>query len=77
MENKNQNSPVNRKLIAGLLGILLGSFGIHKFYLGQTGWGIVYLIFFWTFIPGLVGIVEGIIYLTMKEADFNQKYPAR
>src|SRR5437899_3226308 len=55
------------KIAAGLLAILLGDFGIHKFYLGQVGLGIVYLLFFWTLIPGIIGIVEGIIYLTMSD----------
>jgi TM2 domain-containing membrane protein YozV len=59
---------------AGLLGILLGDFGVHKFYLGQTGMGILYLCFFWTFIPGIVGIVEGIQYLTMSDEAFAAKF---
>lgn len=62
------------KLVAGLLGILLGGLGIHKFYLGFTGWGIVYILFCWTGIPSLVGLVEGIIYLTMSDAAFAAKY---
>ena len=41
------------KIAAALLAIFLGSFGIHKFYLGQTGKGVLYLIFFWTAIPGI------------------------
>lgn len=62
------------KLVAGILGILLGSFGAHKFYLGKIGWGILYLLFFWTAIPGIVGIIEGILYLTMSDAEFSRKY---
>lgn len=50
-------------LVAGLLGIFLGYLGIHKFYNGSWGWGILYLVFFWTLIPGLVGLIEGIMYL--------------
>lgn len=41
-----------------LLAFFLGSFGAHRFYLGQTGWGILYLCFCWTFIPHLVSFVE-------------------
>ena len=41
-----------------LLGLLLGGIGGHKFYLGQTGAGIVYLLFFWTYIPGLIAFFE-------------------
>jgi len=62
------------KVAAGALAILLGSFGVHKFYLGYTGIGLLYLCFFWTGIPGLLGIVEGIIYLTKTDEDFNEIY---
>ena len=62
------------KIAAGLFGIFLGGLGIHKFYLGQIGWGIVYLIFCWTFIPELVGFIEGIIYFTMSDEAFVAKY---
>ncbi|MCK5022991.1 MAG: NINE protein [Candidatus Aenigmarchaeota archaeon] len=62
------------KVAAGLLGILLGGIGAHKFYLGKTGIGILYLIFFWTFVPAILGLIEGIIYLTMTDAAFKAKY---
>lgn len=63
-----------KKLIAGILGIVLGDFGIHKFYLGSWGWGIIYLLFCWTYIPALVGFIEGILYLFMDDSKFHQKY---
>ncbi len=62
------------KLVAGILGILLGGIGIHKFYLGKIGQGILYLLFFWTAIPAIIGIIEGILYLIMPEAEFNRKF---
>ncbi|MGH9416320.1 MAG: NINE protein [Terriglobales bacterium] len=62
------------KLAAALFAILLGGLGVHKFYLGQIGWGIVYLIFCWTFIPSLIGIIEGIVLLVMPDAEFVAKY---
>lgn len=62
------------RVTAGILGILLGGLGVHKFYLGQTGLGIIYILFSWTFIPLIVGFIEGITYLTMNDADFNAKY---
>jgi len=67
-------NPPKSKIVAGILGILLGAFGIHKFYLGKIGQGILYLLFFWTYIPGIVGLIEGIIYLTKEDVDFNEKY---
>lgn len=64
------------KTTAGILGIFLGGFGAHKFYLGKTGMGILYLLFCWTYIPGIIGLIEGIIYLTKSDADFAREYPA-
>ncbi|HKL73746.1 MAG TPA: TM2 domain-containing protein, partial [Clostridia bacterium] len=48
---------MKNKYIAALLAIFLGLFGVHKFYLGQKTAGIVYLIFFWTGIPEILGII--------------------
>lgn len=62
------------KVIAGLLAIFLGGLGIHKFYLGKVGWGIIYLIFSWTWLPAIAGIIEGIVYLCMSERSFQEKY---
>ncbi len=62
------------KLAAGLFALFLGGLGIHKFYLGRIGWGIVYLVFCWTCIPAIIGIIEGILLLTMSQSDFNRKY---
>ncbi|MHB8123088.1 MAG: TM2 domain-containing protein [Desulfuromonadaceae bacterium] len=62
------------KLAAALFALLLGGLGIHKFYLGQTGWGIVYLLLCWTLIPAIVGFIEGILFLVMSESDFIRKY---
>jgi len=62
------------KVTAGILGILVGGFGIHKFYLGKIGMGILYLVFCWTGIPSIVGLIEGILYLTKTEEEFQSKY---
>jgi TM2 domain-containing membrane protein YozV len=62
------------RVAAALFGILLGGLGIHKFYLGKVGMGILYLVFFWTCIPAVIGLIEGIIYLTMSDEEFMQKY---
>ena len=66
----------NKKLIAGLLGILLGGFGVHKFYLGMNTAGIIQLILgvVTCGVGGLIGLIEGIIYLTKSDADFYQTY---
>ena len=62
------------KVAAGVFGILLGGLGVHKFYLGKIGWGILYLLFCWTGIPSIVGLIEGILYLTMSDEDFAEKH---
>lgn len=63
------------KITAALLAILLGTVGAHRFYLGQNGVGILYLLCFWTGIPTIAGFIEGIIYLGMNDAAFAAKYP--
>lgn len=62
------------KVAAALFAILLGGLGIHKFYLGRVGWGILYILFCWTLIPAILGLIEGIIYLTMSDEAFARKY---
>ena len=62
------------RVAAILLAFFLGGFGAHKFYLGKTVAGILYLVFCWTIIPSIIAFVEFIIYLTMSDEAFAQKY---
>ena len=72
----------SKRFIAGLLGILLGLWGIHKFYLGYNQEGIIMLIagtIGWILVlPGLVafvvGVVEGVIYITKSDEEFDELY---
>ena len=78
----------NKKILAGVLAIVLGAFGIHKFILGYQKEGIILLAIslvgivlscigigvFIIWITGLVGLVEGIIYLTKSDAEFYNTY---
>ena len=66
--------PVHNRVAAGLLALFLGGFGIHKFYLGKAGQGVLYLIFCWTFIPVIIGFVEGIMYLLQSDEEFAVEY---
>ena len=66
--------PAKSKIVAALLAFFLGGFGVHKFYLGQVGLGILYLVFCWTFIPAVVALIEGIVYLATSDRRFAQKY---
>ena len=65
------------KVTAGVLALLLGGLGIHKFYLGKVGMGILYLLFCWTGIPELAGFIEGIIYLCSDDENFQLKHHVR
>ena len=69
--------PIKSKVTAGILGILLGGIGIHKFYMGKVGLGIVYLLFCWTYVPALIGFIEGIVYLTSSDHNFQMKHRVR
>ncbi|SES66282.1 TM2 domain-containing protein [Pseudobutyrivibrio sp. C4] len=69
--------PIKSKVAAGVLAILLGGLGIHKFYLGKIGMGILYLAFCWTGIPAIVGFIEGIIYLCSNDENFQLKHHVR
>lgn len=78
----------NKKVLAGILAILLGSLGVHKFILGYQKEGFILLgvslaayvlsclaiglLFIW--IPSLIGLIEGIIYLTKSDEDFYNTY---
>lgn len=71
------------KVAAGILGILLGGLGIHKFYLGYTKEGVIMLLVgllgsllfgLGAIVMGTIGLVEGIIYLTKSDEDFHATY---
>ena len=61
------------KVTAGVLALLLGGLGIHKFYTGAWGWGIVYIVLCWTYVPALVALGEGIRYLVLSREEFARK----
>jgi TM2 domain-containing membrane protein YozV len=65
---------MRNKTTAILLCFFLGGIGGHKFYLGQTGMGIAYLLFSWTFIPAFIAFIEFIMLLLMGEDEFNRKF---
>jgi TM2 domain-containing membrane protein YozV len=68
------------RLTAGVLAILLGGLGVHKFYLGMTVPGLILLLCSifscLAAIPltGLIGLIEGIVYLSKSDAEFYQTY---
>lgn len=86
--NQMVNSSDNKKVLAGLMGIFLGGFGVHKFVLGYVTEGFILLgiclisipLFciiigaFTIYIPFIIGLIEGIIYLTKSDQEFYQTY---
>ncbi|WP_413514152.1 tellurite resistance TerB C-terminal domain-containing protein [Myroides odoratus] len=62
------------KSVAALLAFFLGSLGIHKFYLNRPVQGVFYLLFCWTYIPGILGVFEAIRYILMSSDKFTLKY---
>ncbi|MCP9234956.1 NINE protein [Lewinella sp. JB7] len=65
---------MKNKTTAGILALFFGGLGVHRFYLGQPGKGFLYLIFIWTFIPTIISLIDGIVFLTQSEEAFNLKY---
>ncbi|WP_108867480.1 TM2 domain-containing protein [Aquimarina aquimarini] len=70
------NSTENKKMLAGILAIVVGSFGVHKFMLGYTKEGIIQIVitFVTCGIGSFIGLIEGIIYLTKSDEEFYQTY---
>ena len=70
IQNTLVGSDAKSKIAAGLLGIFLGAFGVHNFYLGYTGKAIAQLLitvlscFTLAFVSGIWGLIEGILILT-------------
>jgi TM2 domain-containing membrane protein YozV len=62
------------KWVAALLAFFLGGLGVHKFYLGQTGMGVVYLLFCWTFIPVILSLIETIMLVVASEREFDVRF---
>ena len=65
-----------KKMVAGILGILLGAFGVHKFYLGYTKEGAIQLVLgiVTCGATGIIGFIEGIIYITKSDEEFVETY---
>lgn len=66
----------SQRVLAGVLGLLFGGLGIHRFVIGDTTGGILRIVIFIVTcgFGGLIGFVEGIIYLTKTDAEFVETY---
>ncbi|HFK5528528.1 TPA: TM2 domain-containing protein [Elizabethkingia anophelis] len=65
---------MKNKFITVILAFFLGGFGIHRFYLGETKKGLLYLFFCWTLIPTFFAFCDTIIFLFMSNHQFNLRY---
>jgi TM2 domain-containing membrane protein YozV len=71
---------VKKKTVAGILAILLGAYGVHKFYLGMKGPALIMLLvtvctcFVGSLVMGPIGLIEGILYLTKPDDTFYEQY---
>ncbi len=63
-----------KRVTAGVLAILLGGLGVHKFYLGYTKEGVIQLLLCCVGVSGIIGLVEGVIYLTKSDEEFDATY---
>ena len=61
------------RIVAALLALTVGGFGIHRFYLGHW-WGIFYILFIWTYIPLIASLIEGLVFAFMSDETFDSKY---
>ena len=83
-ETFNKATGDNKKILAGILAILLGAFGVHKFILGYNKEGIIMLVVTLILgivtcgvaasLMGIVSLIEGIIYLTKSDEEFYNTY---
>jgi TM2 domain-containing membrane protein YozV len=68
------SKPECKKVVAGILALLLGGFGVHKFYLGMTTPGIIMILLACVGVSPIIALIEGIIYLTKSDEDFIREY---
>ncbi len=68
---------MKNKNAAALMAFFGGFFGLHRFYLGQVGLGILYLLLVFTGLSVILGILDGILFLTMDQEVFDAKYNRR
>lgn len=66
------SSKTSKRKVAIFLAVFLGWAGVHRFYVGQLGWGLMYLVLFYLFAPlsVLLGWIDAIRYLLMSDEEF-------
>jgi TM2 domain-containing membrane protein YozV len=72
-----KSSEESKRVVAGILAILLGPFGVHKFILGYTTQGLIMLaitVFTCGTVSSIIGLIEGVVYLTKSDEEFVYTY---
>ncbi len=64
------------KVALVLLAFFVGGIGMHKFYLGKYWQGIFYVLLCWSGIPGIIALIEAVIYMCTSNERLNEKYTA-
>ncbi|MEM6700577.1 MAG: NINE protein [Bacteroidota bacterium] len=62
------------KNVAAVLAFFLGTFGVHRFYLGQIWLGILHCVFMFTGIPTIIGFIDAMVFFSMDQDRFDGKY---
>jgi len=68
------NPPADKRVMIGVLAILFGGFGVHRFMLGDTKGGLLRIASMCLCLGGIIGIIEGIIYLRMTDEEWFETY---
>ena len=74
MIKKSTMKKKRNKTITAILSLFFGICGVHKFYLKRSASGLLYILFSWTFIPAIIGVVEAICFFAMKQENFDALY---
>ena len=72
-----RSSEESKRVVAGVLAILLGPFGVHKFILGYTNQGLIMLaitVLTCGTVTSIIGLIEGVVYLTKSDEEFIYTY---
>lgn len=82
MTNAKHEDANGKKIASGICGIILGGLGVHKFILGYTQEGLIMLLVsvltcgIGSPVMGIIGLIEGIMYLTKSDDEFYNTYLA-
>ena len=73
-KNATHQTKHKNKIVAAVLALLLGGYGVHRFYLRKSTSGLLYLLFAWSGISGIIGIIEALRFFLMKQTKFDELY---